>query len=387
MRKYESTHPWIKFSCDLSKADTKLWILLGEAASKCEHLSLVPLRSDTAERIHRIYLAKGIAATTAIEGNTLSEEQVLEAVEGKLKVAPSLEYQKQEVENIIDAFNAILHGVKTNTLSQISSSLICDYNRVALKNLELEEDIVSGVLRTHQVVVGRVYRGAHAEDCQYLLDRLCDWLNGSDFHPPNAWPPCGKIVFGILKSIIAHIYLAWIHPFGDGNGRTARLLELHILLAAGIPSPAAHLLSNHYNLTRPEYYRQLDSASKSGGDILPFINYAVSGFVEGLHKQLEEIWEQQWHIVWENYINEFFGEAESAFRKRQQKLALAIGRVDGWLETAGIPDISISIAREYFGKTQKTIKRDVEYLREQGIIEVESNKIRANRQLVSAFLP
>lgn len=387
MRQYESSHPWIKFSCNLSKADTKLWILLGEAASKCDHLAHVPLRPNTADKIYRLYLAKGIAATTAIEGNTLSEEQVLEAIDGKLKVPPSLEYQKQEVENIRDAFNTILHGIKTNTLNQVSPSLICGYNSAVLNNLELEEGIVPGILRTHTAVVGRVYRGVHAEDCQYLLDSLCGWLNGPDFQPPEAWPDSGEKAFAILKSIIAHLYLAWIHPFGDGNGRTARLLELHILLAAGVPSPAAHLLSNHYNLTRPEYYRQLALASKSGGDILPFINYAVSGFVDGLHRQLQEIWVQQWDIVWENYVNEFFGDVKSEFRMRQRKLALAIGKVEGWLETSHIPDISIALAREYSKKTPKTIKRDVEYLREQKIIEVESGKIRANRKLVFAFLP
>ena len=55
-----------------------------------------------------------------------------------------------------------------------------------------------------------------------------------------------------------------------------------ILVISGVPAPAAHLLSNHYNQTRSEYYRQLGRASQSGGDVLPFITYAVRGFVDGL---------------------------------------------------------------------------------------------------------
>jgi Fic family protein len=89
-------------------------------------------------------------------------------------------------------------------------------------------------------------------------------------------------VYAILKAVVAHLYLAWIHPFGDGNGRTARLVEFQILLSSGVPSPAAHLLSNHYNQTRSEYYRQLDRASKSGGELAPFIEYGARGFVAGL---------------------------------------------------------------------------------------------------------
>jgi Fic family protein len=118
-------------------------------------------------------------------------------------------------------------------------------------------------------VVGNVYRGAPAEDCEHLLERLCEWLNGQDFTPREGM----DAIYAILKAVVAHLYLAWTHPFGDGNGRTARLIEFHILLSAGVPSPAAHLFSNHYNLTRAEYYRQLDRASKSGDDLIPFLSH------------------------------------------------------------------------------------------------------------------
>lgn len=76
MRTFERTHPWISFRCDLGKAGVDLWLALGEAASKCEHIARVPLRPATAQALHRLYLAKGAAATTAIEGNTLSEENM-----------------------------------------------------------------------------------------------------------------------------------------------------------------------------------------------------------------------------------------------------------------------------------------------------------------------
>ena len=92
MRTFEQTHPWISFRCDLGKAGAELWLSLGEASSKCEHISRVPLSPATAQALHQLYLAKGAAATTAIEGNTLSEEEVLKAVKGKLVVSPSKQY-------------------------------------------------------------------------------------------------------------------------------------------------------------------------------------------------------------------------------------------------------------------------------------------------------
>jgi hypothetical protein len=73
---YSETHPWLTFSVDLSKASPKLWIMLGECQSKCEYISRVPLRPDTARQLQRLYLAKGALSTTAIGGNTLNEEEV-----------------------------------------------------------------------------------------------------------------------------------------------------------------------------------------------------------------------------------------------------------------------------------------------------------------------
>jgi hypothetical protein len=120
---------WISFRCDLAKVGAELWLALGEAASKCEHISRVPLRPATAQALHQLYLAKGAAATTAIEGNTLSEEEVLKVVEGKLVVPPSKQYLKQEVENIISACNGISKQLAEGALPELSTKLLCDYNR------------------------------------------------------------------------------------------------------------------------------------------------------------------------------------------------------------------------------------------------------------------
>jgi hypothetical protein len=55
--------------------------------------------------MYKIYLAKGVQATTAIEGNTLSEGQVRQKIDGKLDLPPSKQYLGQEIENIIEIFS------------------------------------------------------------------------------------------------------------------------------------------------------------------------------------------------------------------------------------------------------------------------------------------
>lgn len=387
MRTFEQTHPWISFRCDLSNAGAELWLSLGEAASKCEHISRVPLRPATAQALHRLYLAKGVAATTAIEGNTLSEAEVLQAVDGNLVVPQSKQYLKQEVENIVAACNGIGAQVADGTLPVLSQSLLCAYNRQVLNELPLKEEVQPGSLRTHSVVVGNVYRGAPAEDCPHLVDRLCDWLNGPDFQAPEGASPGMDTVYAILRAAVAHLYIAWIHPFADGNGRTSRLLEFHILLSAGVPSPVAHLFSNHYNQTRAEYYRQLARASQSGGDIVPFIRYAVRGLVDGLREQLETIWTQQWDVVWRNFVHERFVNRTGPSDNRQRHLVLDLRPDEEWIDIARIPELTPRLAKAYATKTSKTLQRDLNALVDLGLILRDGKRVRARREVILAFLP
>lgn len=387
MKKFKQTHPWLTFKVDLQKAGSELWLLLGEASSKCEHLANVPLRPSTAKKLHQLYLAKGVAATTAIEGNTLSEAEVLQAVEGKLKVPPSKAYLKQEIDNIIEACNLIGKQIAASELPAITPDLLREYDRRVLEKLPLQEDVQPGQFREHSVVVGNVYRGAPAGDCPYLVERLCEWLNGPDFKVPEKALEGRELIFAIIKAIVAHLYIAWIHPFGDGNGRTARLLEFHILLSAGVPSPAAHLLSNHYNQTRTEYYRQLEYASKSGGDILPFLNYAVRGFVDGLRSQLVYVWDQQWDVVWVNYVHVLFQHKNSPSDTRQRDLALDLGAKRDWVPIADIGELTPRLAKAYAGKTTKTIQRDLNILQKLDLIAREDRKVRARREIILSFLP
>jgi len=387
MRTFKRTHPWISFRCNLREAGAFFWISLGEASSKCEHICHVPLQPATAQRLHLLYLAKGAAATTAIEGNTLSEEDVLKAVEGKLEVPLSKQYLKQEVDNIVVVCNDIGKQVAAGVLEPLSPTLLCSYNKQVLGNLPLGEGVVAGKLREHSVVVGNIYRGAPAEDCPHLLECLCEWLNGAEFQPPENAREGMETVYAILRAVVAHLYLAWIHPFGDGNGRTARLLEFRILLSAGVPSPAAHLLSNHYNQTRAEYYRQLDRASKSGGEMVPFIEYAVGGFVDGLREQLETIRKQQWEVFWRDFIHEKFRGRNSPAATRQRQLALELGDNAEWVEVGKIAELSIRLARAYARRTAKTAQRDLNVLLEMGLIQRVGHKVRARRERILSFLP
>lgn len=381
---YERTHPWLTFRLDLQRASYKLWIALGEAQSKCEHIAGVPLQPETEKYLHRVFLAKGALATTAIEGNTLSESEVMQHLDGKLRLPPSKEYLAQEVDNIIDVCNDILSRITQGEASEISPYAIADFDRSVLRGLSLPEGVVPGDIRTYEVSVGK-YQGAPAKDCPQLLERLCQWLNGPDFKPPDGY----EIIYGVLKAVVAHLYLAWIHPFGDGNGRTARLVEYQTLVAAGVPSPAAHLLSNHYNQTRQEYYRQLRLANESASGVLSFVEYAVQGFVDGLHEQLDIIRAQQWNVAWRDYVHEVLGDhpTDREVRRRRRNLVLDLSTKAEPVPLSGLSTISGRVAQAYSSKSERTLLRDIDALEKDGLIVKKGKGYSANRGLILAFLP
>jgi Fic family protein len=382
-RTFERTHPWITFKADLSRAEINLWMLLGEARSKCEHLAGIPLRPDVAARLYQIYLSKGIHATTSIEGNTLTEDEVMKRVEGRLPLPKSREYLGREVDNIAKACNEIVRMIFAGATIPLTADNICHFNRNVLQGLSVGDGVVPGEFRTFSVGVAN-YRGAPAEDCPYLLDRMCEWLNGEGFRGGD---PDKTFMFAFLKAVLAHLYIAWIHPFGDGNGRTARLVEFQLLVQSGLlPLPAAHLLSNHYNKTRTRYYQELDRASRSGGEILPFIIYAAEGFVDGLREQLAFVRQQQLDVTWENYVHDHFRGFDGIVERRRKHLVLDMP--DGvWVPRNEVAKISPRVAKEFARKSEKTVSRDLEALVESGLLLRKDGRYKAARETILAFLP
>ena len=373
-RPYISSHPWISFGADLSRVDSRTWILLGESTSKCEHISRALIRPEDARELLQVYLVRGAVATTAIEGNTLSEEEARLLVDQGRRLPASKEYLGKEIENIVEALNEIkVAMIDDGSHEDLTVAKVKEYNRQVLRGLELEAGAIPGEIRRHSVTVG-AYRGAPWQDCAFLLERLCDWLGSDEFSPPDTET---QRPLSVIKAVIAHLYVAWIHPFGDGNGRTARLIETHLLLAAGFPMPTAQLLSNHYNETRSEYYRQLELASKRS-DPIPFIQYAIEGFVDQLRMQLDRVWGMQYLDRWEQFIYESFGEVTTESSRRRRRLVKDLSKVSLDLTNAGVAPTTVpreqirrlspELAEMFATKTDRTLSRDINALLDMGLI-------------------
>lgn len=278
-----NTYPWLGFTDHLRKLERETWMQLGEAVSRIEHIAGAPLEPEAERKMHTAYMIKGAMATVAVEDKTLAEEDIREYLGASLRLPPKAIFPEQKINNIVDACKIIAASVDPEgKYPPLTPEETKNYNSLVLQELEHREDVVPGELRRHSVVVG-INRSVPARDCEILLEEFCAWNNGLEF-------PAGmEKSYSILAAIASHLYFVWIHPFGDGNGRTARLIEFRNLLRAGFPPHVAQLLSIHYSLTRTEYFRQLDRANRSGSHMSEFFGYAVQGLVGQLRKQVEVI--------------------------------------------------------------------------------------------------
>jgi hypothetical protein len=131
----------------------------------------------------------------------------------------------------------------------------------------------------------------------------------------------------------------------------------------------------------------LDRASQSGGEVLPFLRYAVQGFLDGLREQVGEIRKYQLEIMWSNYVHEFFGNTKSTALIRRRNLVLDISKHPGPIRFSQLRELSPRTLEAYRSKTMMTMKRDIRALQEADLIVRSKAGILANKSIIEAFLP
>ncbi|MFA5961282.1 MAG: Fic family protein [Parcubacteria group bacterium] len=227
-------------------------------------------------KLRRQALVRMSHSSTAIEGNQLNAYEV-EALLGKKKVdAP--ERDIFEVQNYLKALKYIEEIVQKR--QAITEKVLLKIHKlVTNKTLPKEQ---SGHYRKSPVYVVRrkagfptevMYAGPEAKKVPTLCADLIKWINESENADINP-----VIVAGIV-----HQEIAAIHPFSDGNGRTARALATLILYKMGYDFRRLFALEDYYNKDRPSYYKAINIGKtylERKVDFTPWLKYFVLGFKE-----------------------------------------------------------------------------------------------------------
>ena len=225
-------------------------------------------------KLRRQALARSTHSSTAIEGNMLTLHQVEDVLGHKKVDAPSRAIH--EVENYITAMRYINKLVKAQR-PVTAKSLLHIHKLITEQTLPVAE---SGTYRKVPVYVVRrrlgqspqiMYTGPLAQRVPKLVGDLVQWINNSanqDIHP-------------VIAAGVVHQEVAAIHPFTDGNGRTARALATLVLYQQGYDFRRLFALEDYYNEDRPAYYTAINTGKNYDArqaDLTQWLEYFVQGF-------------------------------------------------------------------------------------------------------------
>ncbi len=210
-------------------------------------VSTVNLSRSVANKLRKNSKKKSSYASNKIEGNPLSEKQVDEVIESderKHYLRP-----EQEVRNYFLALYYLEEKAKEK--ERFSKKLILDVQKYVEKGASKEKLGLRGPMPPG--VLFAVYDSQSGKpdyippeycDIQELLDELVEYVNTTDYHP-------------LIIAAVVHYQLVTIHPFEDGNGRTARLLSGYILDLNGFGFNGIGSLEEYFAYDINEYYESI----------------------------------------------------------------------------------------------------------------------------------
>jgi len=205
--------------------------------------------------------------STSIEGNPLTLEQVKNLLAGKEIAA--WEKDKREVTNYAKVLEYI-DKLGEEGAKHISEEIILKIHQLTTQGILTEDE--SGYYRKVPVAVvngyGKVvFQPPPKNRVLHLMKDFTLWLNSDQAHE----------LYPVLLSGISHYEFVRIHPFVDGNGRTARALATLILYLRGFDTKRFFALDDYYNEDRGRYYDALQKVDQKTLDITLWLEYFCEG--------------------------------------------------------------------------------------------------------------
>ena len=219
---------------------------------------------------------KSIHSSLAIEANSLSFEQVKDIIDGKRVMGP-----KREIQEVQNAY--------------LAYSKIEEVNPYSVTDLKMMHGLLTQFLLED---AGHYRKGGEgvfdesghcifvcppASQVDVLMNQLFDWMkkNKNKIHP-------------LILASIFHYEFVFIHPFKDGNGRTARLWQ-NVLLAHFEPLFLYVPIESEIKKYQDDYYKVIRNCNKKGEStefiafMLKMIDEVLGGFINGVNVEINHV--------------------------------------------------------------------------------------------------
>jgi Fic family protein len=294
--RYEPPRDWIAYD--------KVAVLNELTSAKAAMLALeqIPYQRSWADELQKVQLKREVAGTSRIEGAEFTEKELDAAMR---ETPEQLETRSQrQAAAAVAAYRWIAQLPRDRTLDE---SLIFDVHRRLVTNCD-DDHCSPGQLRARDqnVTFGAPrHRGAEGgEQCTQAIRAFVENVRGAyREHDP------------LVQALAVHYHLAAMHPFLDGNGRTARALEALMLQRIGLRDTLFIAMSNYYYEQKTGYLNALNETRAADHNLTHFLKFGLKGIEIQCRRLFGEIRLQVIKALYLNTVTDLFGRMKSQRRR------------------------------------------------------------------------
>lgn len=251
--------------------------------------------------------------SNAIEGNRLTLKETYMVISEGLTVKGKSLKDHLEAKDHYEAINFLFELIEHDRRHSISEHLIRSLQQLVVRETDKKN---AGQYRTGNVLItGSSHSPPEAYELPHLMSEFVDWMksNKKKYHP-------------VELAALAHHRLVHIHPFVDGNGRTARLLMNLLLMQQGYP--LVSILKND----RKKYYDALDKADR--GNEAPLMQFIAQAVERSLNLYLKVLLPEKnsGHAAAKRYVRLSEIAKNTPYSTKYLNLLIRTGKLDGHKE-------------------------------------------------------
>lgn len=296
MIRYEIPEYWIKYD------PVEIASALTAAKAAVFSLTTIPYQRSWAEKLQVVQLKREVAGTSRIEGADFTENEL----EAAMKDSPEgLHTRSQrQAAATVKAYRWIAQLPDDYPANE---ELILEIHRLVITGADDDHCPPGQLRRQDENVTFGVprHRGATGgTECETAFKRFCASLESEmRAHDP------------LVRALAAHYHFAAMHPFLDGNGRTARAMEAFFLQRCGLRDTLFIAMSNYYYEEKNSYLKALAEVRADSHDLAPFLIFALRGIELQCRRLFDEIRVNLSKALYRNLMFDLFNRLKSA-RKR-----------------------------------------------------------------------
>jgi len=313
-------------------------------------LTQMPYQRSWAEQLQSIQLKREVAGTSRIEGAEFTDKE-LDAAMRETPEQLETRSQKQAAAAVATyRWVAKLEGdrpVDEALIREVHRRLVtgCDDDHCAPGRLrQRDENVTFGAPR---------HRGAEGgTECAKAFQLFADAVRTTfRNHDP------------LVQALALHYHFAAMHPFFDGNGRTARALEALMLQRTGLRDTLFIAMSNYYYENKTAYLNALNDTWAQGHDLTPFLKFALKGIENQCRRLLAEIRQHVTKALFRNTVTDLFGRLVSPRKRVISSRHVQLLNLLLDMEEMTLAELSAKTRHFYEVKNPyKALVRDLNYL-------------------------